>query len=79
MNKKKLLNLVIMTYCILLFIILINTGITLFIIKNYMDYIDKKIIDIYYNKIIISNSLDFLNNICDILIEKNLTNLIRNY
>lgn len=79
MNKKTLLNLAITTYCIILFIILLNTGITIFIIKSYMDYIDKKMIDIYYNKIIISNSFDFLNNICDVLIKKNLTNLIENY
>lgn len=79
MNKKYLLNLAITSYCTLLFILLLNTGIIMFIIKAYMEYIDKKMIDIYYNKIIIANSLDFLTNICDVLIEKNLTNLIQNY
>lgn len=64
MDKKELIKLAIISYMSLILLSCITLAINLLIVQSYLQYIDKKIIDIYYNKIIIADSWDFFDNIC---------------
>lgn len=64
-TKKELLRLAIISYMVLIFLTCITLGINILIFESYLSYIDKKLIDIYHNKIIIVDSIECFENICN--------------
>lgn len=64
MNKRELMKLIVISYICLILITCVALSVHLYIFYFYLQYVEQKMVDIYYNKIIISDSIDFVETMC---------------